>query len=37
MKTLLDILLVSLMAVALLWDDDAEEVRKVGFIEGDRG
>jgi hypothetical protein len=30
MKTLLDIL-VSLMAVALLWDDDAEEVRKVGW------
>lgn len=36
MKTLLDILQ-SLMIVALLWDDDAEEVRKVGFAEGDTG
>jgi len=36
MKNILDILL-SLVNVALLWDDDAEEVRKVGFIEGDKG
>jgi hypothetical protein len=30
MKTLLDILMV-VLAVALLWADDAEEVRSVGW------
>lgn len=36
MKHLLDIL-VSLMVVALLWADDAEEVRSVGFADTGSG
>ena len=35
MKRLLDILV--LMLVALLWVDDAEEVRKVGFADNGIG
>jgi hypothetical protein len=31
MKTLLNIL--SVMLVALLWEDDADEVRSVGFAD----
>jgi hypothetical protein len=35
MKNLMNIL--SLMLVALLWVDDAEEVRKVGFADNGIG